>query len=211
MKKYNKIILLIIMLYIPIFLFGCKKDKTVIKDDFDNQIIENNNELVPDKEKDNDEKENVIDKNNNGESNENDIDDPFDTNVEPVVNKELPIYAIDIDSGEMISVISMITENIEITPELIVDKVVEAMEDLSVFIGIDGVDIEDDIVIVNFKADTPPVNNVGSGIEGSILNAIAQSLIDNLEDYNKVIFRIENEAYTTGHIELGYDEIFLSK
>lgn len=214
MKKYNKIILLIILLYIPIFLIGCNKDKIVNKDIFDNQNIEENNKTTSENEKDNN-KERDIDENkdvsNNVGSNETDIDDPFDTNVEPLANKELPIYAIDIDTGEMISVISMISENIDVTPELIVDKVVDAMEDLSVFIGIYGVDTEEDIVIVKFISDMPPVNNVGAGIEGSILNAIAQSLIDNLDDYNKVIFRIENEAYATGHIELGFNEIFLSK
>ena len=47
--------------------------------------------------------------------------------------------------------------------------------------------------------DKAPLTNVGAGFEEAILNAIAQSIADNLDDYNKVIYRVEGGPYKSGH------------
>ncbi len=123
--------------------------------------------------------------------------------------KELSIYSIDSQSAEKISITAMISNEKEITPAMIVDKVVESIADETYTIGIDSVTTEDDIVIVSFLDDQPPVTNVGSSVEGEILDAIAQSLLDNLDDYHKVIFRVMGGPYQSGHIELELNTIYM--
>ena len=123
--------------------------------------------------------------------------------------KELSIYSIDSESAEKKSITAMISNEKEITPAMIVDKVVESIADETYTIGIDSVTTQDDIVIVSFLDDQPPVTNVGSSVEGEILDAIAQSLLDNLEDYHKVIFRVMGGPYQSGHIELELNTIYM--
>lgn len=124
--------------------------------------------------------------------------------------KELSIYSISAETAEKISVIAMIPSDTEITPELIVDKVVESMEDESFTVGIDSVTTNEDMVIVSFTGDQPPVKNVGSSVEAEILDAIAQSLLDNLSDtYNKVVFRVMDGPYMSGHFEFDINHVYM--
>ncbi|HHU74107.1 MAG TPA: hypothetical protein GXZ28_05695 [Clostridiales bacterium] len=134
---------------------------------------------------------------------------PTPTPIQPIANRELMIYSIDVASGDKKTVTALVLENQEITPEVIVDLVVEALADESISIGIEKVSTEGDAVIVSFFSDQAPVINLGSGYEGAVLDVIAQSLIDNLDDYGKVIYRVEGKAYVSGHIELGIDEVYL--
>lgn len=125
--------------------------------------------------------------------------------------KEIFIYAIDSDTIEKQAVTALVPSDSEITPELIVDMVVDAMADESILIGIDSVITKDDTVIVSFKDNQPPVVNVGASAEGEILDAFAQSLLDNLTDYNKVVFQIMGKAYVTGHFEFDLNYVYMEK
>lgn len=123
--------------------------------------------------------------------------------------KELSIYSISSETAEKISVVAMIPADAEVTPELIVNKVVESMEDESFTIGVDSVTTEGDKVIVSFTGEEPPVQNVGSSVEGGILDAIAQSLLDNLSDYHKVVFRVMDGPYASGHFEFDLNHVYM--
>jgi cytoskeletal protein RodZ len=138
-----------------------------------------------------------------------DADNTLQGTIQPVANAELMIYTINMDNGEIEPKTALIPEDKEITPELIVSTVVESMADQALTVGVDSVTTQDDAVIVSFKSDQPPLVNVGAGIEAAILDAIAQSLTENLKDYSKVIYRVEGKAYASDHFELGINEVYL--
>ena len=131
-----------------------------------------------------------------------------DTTIVPPKTTEVTIYSLHPSTLEKMAISVLMTE---VTPETIVQEVVAAMRDGAFFIGINDVIPKGDTVIVDFKADAPPVIDVGSSVEGTILDAIGQSIIDNLPAYSKVIFRIEGDAYVTGHFELGIDEVYIRR
>ncbi len=129
----------------------------------------------------------------------------------PGVNKELSVYTVNADDGNLQPVIARVSDNNVITPELIVKTVVEAMADQSIMIGIDSVTTKDEAVIVSFQKDKAPYTNMGSGYETAILNAIAQSLIDNLDGYSKVIYRVEGKAYKSETLNMGINEVYMQQ
>ncbi len=129
--------------------------------------------------------------------------------VEPAATKEIFIYTVNEATQGVESVVALIPQDSEITPELIVDQVTDSLADRLITVGIDEVTAEKDTVIVSFKADQPPLTNVGSSLEKTILDAIAQSLVDNLEESPKVIFRVEGKAYSSGNFSFGLDEVYL--
>ncbi len=212
--KLNKrgLIIGIILLFVFIFV-GCDKFRVDTYKENDNSPNITKSVLDEDNGQDED-----IDISNNG--NQDDKEkvktdanlslSPTDEIVKPVSNIELMIYVVNGD-GELETRTALVSEEIDITPEIVVDTVVESMADNSIIVGIQDVISEDDIIIVNFYSDKAPLTNVGSGIEMGILNAIAQSLLDNLDDYNKIIYRAEGEAYSSGHIELDIDEIYMER
>lgn len=124
--------------------------------------------------------------------------------------KELSIYSIDGQTAEKVILTAVVSSESDITPQLIVEKVVESMADETFMIGIDSVTCVEDAVIVSFLDNQPPVINVGSSVESEILDAIAQSLLDNLEGkYHKVIYQVMGKAYTSGHYRFDLNQVYL--
>lgn len=207
MKGINKRIILLGLILSIFLLVGCDKVKFSTynegKEDKDNKEIEENINLNAE----DDTKEVVND--NTDKTDEAGIPTPSD--IKPKANTPLLIYTIDPDSGEIEPVTAMIPDDTDINAELIVDKVVESMADKSLQVGIESITIDGDKVIVSFYSDQPPLSNVGAGIELAILDAIGQSLIDNLPDYNAIIYQVEKEAYESGHMVLGIDEAYFTR
>jgi len=131
------------------------------------------------------------------------------TPIQPNPTIDLQVYTVNDATAEIEPVTALIPQDSKITAELIVDTVVESLADQSIFIEIDSITTENDKVIVSFVKDKAPYSDMGSGYEAAILDAIAQSLIDNLKEYKKVIYRIENKPYVSGVFEYGIDEAHL--
>lgn len=183
-------ILFIILISGTLLLGGCKKDNP--KDSpqaggFESTIDE----------------EKITQQEENTEGEEDIIDEEKDTS-----NNEILIYGIQSDTLESEQVGVFVPEEIAITPEYVVNQVIEVFREDSIDIGIDSVITEGDNVIVSFQGDKAPLYNVGSGVESTILDSIAMSLLDNIATCKNVIFRVEGKAYQSGHIKLGIDEIY---
>ena len=123
--------------------------------------------------------------------------------------KEISIYTINDETLESEPVTVEVEE--ALTPETVVTAAVKSLEEHSLTIGIHSVVQEGDTVIVSFKADTAPMVGVGSGVEETILNCISDSLIDNIEGCNKVIFRGQDAPYESGHLAFEMDEVYVSE
>lgn len=122
--------------------------------------------------------------------------------------KEVLLYGIQNDTLESEQVTVAVPKESKITAEFIVSQVVDVFADDSIEIGIDSVTEEGDKVIVSFLKDKAPLAKVGSGVELTILDSISMSLLDNLDTCKNVIFRVEGNAYASGHIELDKDEVY---
>lgn len=130
--------------------------------------------------------------------------------IAPPENSEVTIYTLNPDSLEKEAVTVLMVEN-ELNAEVIVEHVVAAMEDSGFYIGINEIFTKEDAVIIDFKEDAAPVCGVGASVEGAILDIIGQSILDNLLDCKKIIYRIEGKAYQTGHLEFEFDEVYIGR
>jgi hypothetical protein len=124
--------------------------------------------------------------------------------------KELPIYTINNDTLEKEDYTDMIPKNQEVTAEFIVSEVVKVFEENGLTVGINSVTTKNDTIYVDFQSDKAPLVNVGSGVEATILDCIAQSLVDNLEGHNKVVYHVDGKAYESGHIVLELNDVYLN-
>lgn len=131
--------------------------------------------------------------------------------LSPRDTKEVVIYTLNSETVQKEAVTALVYIESELTPELIMEQVVDAMEDEFFYIEIDSITTEDENIIVSFCKDSTPVSNVGADVEGAILDAIGQSLLDNLPDYSGIIYRVEGGAYESGHLNIGMNEVFISR
>lgn len=136
---------------------------------------------------------------------------PTPAAIQPSANVDLPIYTVDAEKGDIVPATVVISESSEVTPDLIVDNVIQSLADKSIIVGILDVTTKDDAIIVNFDKDNPPYKDLGSSYEAAILDAIAQSLIDNLDSYNKVIYHVDGGVYASGVYEYEIDEAYFTR
>lgn len=210
MKHYKKNLILILFFLSFILLTGCSNFRLTTYNDSDkkeNYIEKKDDSNNIDVSSNDDSKDIDEEKSNQTEDDPTDKVAPTPTVIQPTKNIELLIYVVN-SSTELDPVTALVPADVEITPELIVDTVVDSMADQSIAIGIESVTTKDDTVIISFYSDQPPLSNMGSGLEISILDALAQSVTENLDEYNKIIYRVEGGPYRSGHIELGIDEIY---
>jgi hypothetical protein len=210
MERLKRYILLILMVMGLTLLVGCN----IFQFDFFEDSEEDNSSVITltpnEDEKDNPSSEvDTPEGNNPIESEKLTESTPTPTDIQPTENIELPLYTVNVDTGEIEAETALVPADTKITPDLIVEKVVESMADRSIEVGIEKVSYEGDAVIVSFYKDKAPLSEMGSVYEAAILDAIAQSLIDKLEDYKKVIYRAEGEAYISGHFEFDLNDIYL--
>lgn len=229
MKKKKILTLITIASISLIAVTGCKKDDDAAKNNQENNQVESINGST---DQDIDESETGDDKTETGQTDsstgqtneDNKVDEGTDsqsvTNQDTGSNEgdknsskdnekaevELPIYTINDETLETEDAIAYVSGDTKITAQVIVDAVVEAFNANSYEVKIDSVSQEGDTVIVNFKKNSAPVTGVGASVEATTLDCISYSLLDNLSTCKKVIFRVEGEAYASGHIELGINE-----
>lgn len=123
--------------------------------------------------------------------------------------KEVFYYTVNPDTMETEAVSAMASKEYQGSPEEIMGMVVDTLEDSGYEIGIDQVFIEGTSVIVSFQAGEEPVSGLFEEEEKAILDAIAQSLLDNLEEYNQVSYRINNGAYESDNFSYQIDYIYM--
>lgn len=131
--------------------------------------------------------------------------------IAPLENMEVIIYTLNPDTLEKEAVTVLVTVEDELTPELIVEQVVDAMEDEGFYLGINDIIIEGDSVRIDFMSDAVPVIDVGASVEGSIIDILAQSILDNLPQYKKIYISIEGGPYHSGHLEFELDDVYLGR
>ena len=131
--------------------------------------------------------------------------------VAPLENTEIIIYTLNSDTLEKEAVSALVTVEYELTPEFIVEQVAEALEEEGFYLGINEIILEDDSVRIDFKSNAAPVIDVGASVEGSIIDVLAQSILDNLSEYKKIYVSIEGGPYHSGHLEFELDEVYLGR
>ena len=131
--------------------------------------------------------------------------------IAPLENLEVTIYNLNPDSLEKEAVTVLVMVEDELTPELIAEQVVDAMEDEGFYLGINDIIIDGDSVRIDFKSDAVPVVDVGASVESSIIDILAQSILDNLPQYKKIYISIEGGPYHSGHLEFELDDVYLGR
>ena len=125
--------------------------------------------------------------------------------------RELQIYTLSADLENVEAVTALVSVEVDLTPEIIVGVVLEALADTAYFVEVTDISIKDDMIIINFDKEGPPVTNTHHTVEAAILDAIGQSLLDNLPEYNKISYCIAGEAYQTKNIELALGESYIER
>lgn len=126
----------------------------------------------------------------------------------PSSMKNIIYYTLS-DSMEKEEMTAVLPEDTELTPEYLVNYVTETMDAVSVAVEVDSVTTSGQSVIVSFSEDTAPVCGTDAELEGEILDAIAQSILENFTEYTSVIYRVMGQAYVSENRSFSLNHVYL--
>ncbi|MCR5324680.1 MAG: hypothetical protein K6E85_15595 [Lachnospiraceae bacterium] len=140
-------------------------------------------------------------------------DDPKATSYEVLNNPEVTkigYYSVD-STGKIKRATSLVVNSASITPELILSYFVDSLEDESIELSIDNVTVENNICKISFDDSIKDVASMGKNVETAVLDAAAQSILDNIDDVTGVSFCIKGEKYWTKNYTFTLNSIYMGK
>lgn len=124
--------------------------------------------------------------------------------------EQIQIYEMNDETLEREAISIPVPKGQEVTASFVVSTVLNTFAQRGIEIGLDKVTEKEDTVIVSFQNKKPPLTDVGSGVEETILDCISMSLLDNVKTCKNVVFQAEGKAYESGHFVFEKDEVYKS-
>lgn len=132
-----------------------------------------------------------------------------DTSVNTGSAAAIVYYSVDTSAMQVVALKSILKPGEELNPENVIDLVIDALSDESIELGIEKITVDGTKYIVSFTDSIKDVAELGADTEDIVLDAIAQSLLDNFEGCKSIIYRIENKAYSTVNNSFSLDQIYM--
>ncbi len=123
--------------------------------------------------------------------------------------KEIYFYTVNPETFETEAVSAVVDNEFADEPDELMILIMSSLEDAGYEIGIQSAVIDGDNVVVDFSTDVHPANGLEEREEKAVLDAIAQSLLDNLVEQRGVIFRIMGEAYESENFSFGLYYVYM--
>ena len=123
--------------------------------------------------------------------------------------KEIFFYTVNPETLETEAVSAVVDEEFADEPEELMILITDSLEDAGYEIGIQSALADGENVVVDFSADMHPASGLGKQEEKAVLDAIAQSLLDNLIGQRGVVFRIMGEAYESENFSFGLYYVYM--
>lgn len=122
---------------------------------------------------------------------------------------ELYYYTVNPDSLETEAVSTVVDKDFANEPEELLILVSDSLSDAGYDVAIDSAELNGNLIIVNFEPGTHPVSGLSEQEEKAVLDAIAQSLLDNIAEQNSVVFRVIGGPYQSDNFSFGMDYVYM--
>ena len=114
-------------------------------------------------------------------------------------------------NGKVRGASSLISESTKITPELVLSYFIDSLEDESIILEIDSVEVDDSICYISFNETINDIASQGKEFETAILDAAAQSVLDNFDNIDGIGYRINGNAYSTANYTFKTDSVYMGQ
>lgn len=122
---------------------------------------------------------------------------------------EVFYYTVNPDTYETEAVSSVIKSDVANNPQMLIILIADSLEDAGYEVGIQSAALDGENVVVDFVANTCPVTGLMEEEEKAVLDAIAQSLLDNLAEQSGVVFQIMGDAYESDNFSFGPNYVYM--
>lgn len=120
----------------------------------------------------------------------------------------ITIYSIDPDTMTLVPV-QVPVDEAGITPERIRTLVVDNLNEHDIVSP--SLEKKGKKMIISFSSRGEPVQDCDKEMEHLILECFSNSFLDNLEEYNDIIFRVEGKPYKSPNLRFKKNEVYTSR
>ena len=120
-------------------------------------------------------------------------------------------YIVDISTKAIKPAVAVTGKKEDVTAAHIVEYITDALEDEEIELTIKDIVTDNGLCIVDFDENIYKIIKDTPDLEKPILDAVAMSLVDNLQEINEVSFRIAGQPYSTSAFQLKDKEGYLGK
>lgn len=209
---YSMLLSVVLLALALCVIFGCSShDEIVEKNPIVKPDHSEDTEHVPDNEPEPAKHVQTIPGSDNRNSSvENEDEQELKETVVPnTVLENIVYYTVDSASAEVKALNALIIGGDVKLPWRIVELVLNSLADESIEVNILSVIINDEVCVIDFDDSIQDVASMGAGIENAVLDAFAQSMLDNFDDCGSVIFRINSKPYKTKNNSFGLNQIYM--
>ncbi len=132
-------------------------------------------------------------------------------NVKPKELRPLQYYSLSESAQEKEAKTALVSSQDVVTPEFILTLVTDAMDELGIDVVIDFVKTVNEKVYISFSGSSSFLKDIDNELEIEILDAVAQSILDNFTEYSKVIYQIDGGAYSSSNNHFDENEVYLER
>lgn len=122
---------------------------------------------------------------------------------------KVKFYSIDTENKALVDGVAAVSSKSEIVPMQALELVRASLEDNSVLISFKDAYIEDGICTINFDSSIKAVSSSDVELEELILDASAQTILDNFSECIGVKVLIDGQAYSTDGFNFDKDYIYM--
>ena len=123
---------------------------------------------------------------------------------------KVSFYSVTSD-GRILGASFLVDDSTSVTPDLILGYFTDALEDESINITINDTSIVDGICRISFDDSIYDVASMGKEVEQAVLDAAAQSILDNIDNVSGVSFYINDREYSTKNYTLDLKSVYMGK
>lgn len=125
--------------------------------------------------------------------------------------KSVNYYIVDPQTHELMVATAYVPAESALTPEQLMEFIIDSMADYFIIVDYDSVELDGKVMTVSLTEEIENIAEENETLETAILDAIAQSMLDNIADCSSVSFNIMGGPYHTVNRQFETGYIYMDK
>lgn len=131
--------------------------------------------------------------------------------VRPMELKPVKFYSLNADTFEIEVQKSVISGSTEITPEYVLSLISGSLEEIGIEVIYNSAEFTNAAIYIDFSSSSNFLRDVDENIETNILDASAQSILDNFPGCGSIVFSIDGGPYVSDYFNMADDFVYMER
>lgn len=139
------------------------------------------------------------------------VPEPTEEPVRPMELKPVVYYSLNADTFEIEVQKAVVSGSTGVTPEYVLSLISGSMEEIGIEVEYNSAEFMNAAIYIDFNGSSTFLSGVDKMIETNILDASAQSILDNFPGCSNIVFSIDGGPYVTENYSMADDFVYMER